>query len=127
MSGLLMNQVHGLGQADFIAALIGPLVSGGASVYQTYSESESSADELEQRQREFASLSKAEQEKTKAATQAALVAQQLAIKRQAAEYDLTLRRSEMRGAWWQENLPWVIGGGVLVALAVTAVATRKRR
>ena len=126
MSGLLMNQVGGLGQADFIAALIGPLVSGGASVYQTYSESESGADELKQRQREFTALSEAEQAKTKAATQSALVAQQLAIRRQAAEYDLTLRRSEMRGAWWQQNLPWVIGGGVLVALAVTAVATRKR-
>jgi hypothetical protein len=122
-----LGQASGLGYADIIAAILGPVVQGGASAYQTYSESEASADELKQRQKEFSSLTKAEQEKRKAAERAAIVQQQLAAKQQQQMHSLSLQRSAMRGAWWQQNLPLVIGGVVLVSLGVAAIATRKKR
>jgi len=112
---LNMNQVGGLGQAGVIAAILGPVVSGGADAFRTYEESRLSKKELKQRQLEFAQMSKLKRDMAEAQSRNALMAQQI-----------SLQKSSMRGAWWQQNLPLIAGGVVLVALAVAAVSVGRR-
>ena len=110
-----MSQLHGLGQAEIIAAILGPVVTGGADIYRTSEESKLSKSELKRRAIEFAQMSQFQKERAEAADQARLVAQHLDMQQRA-----------LRGAWWERNLPLIAGAAVLVALAVTAATTKRR-
>jgi hypothetical protein len=112
---LLMNQLHGLGQAEILAAIIGPLATGGADAYRTYEEGRYSKKELKQRKVEFAQMSQLERERFEAADRARLVAQHTALQQKA-----------LRGAWWERNLPLIVGGSVLAVLAVAAASAGRR-
>lgn len=104
-----------LGYADVIAAIVGPLATGGADAYRTYEEGRYSKKELKQRKVEFAQMSQLEKERFEAEQRAQLVAQHAETQRKA-----------LQGAWWERNLPLIVGGGVLVALALAAAASGRR-
>lgn len=106
---LQMSQLHGLGQAEVVAAILGPLVTGGADVYRTHEEGKYAEAELEQRQKEFEAKSKLQQEQLKAQQRAAIMARHAAI-----------QQSAIRTAWLQRNMPLIIGGGLLLMLGLVA-------
>jgi hypothetical protein len=110
-----MNQLGGLGQAEIVAAILGPVVSGGADIYRTHEESKLSKEELEQRQKEFEAMSKLQQRQLEAAQRAQLLQQHQAMQQQV-----------LRQAWWQRNLPLIAGGTVVVALLIAAGIRRRR-
>jgi hypothetical protein len=51
-----LDGMGALGYAQAIAAIVGPIVGGGADAYRTYSDSKQNRKELKQRQREFQAL-----------------------------------------------------------------------
>lgn len=110
-----MHQVSGLGQAEIVAAIVGPLATGGADAYRTYAESKFSKDELKQRAIEFAQMTQFQKERAEAADQQRIVAQHMAM-----------QKAELQRAWWERNLPLVVGGVVLVALAAAAASAGRR-
>jgi hypothetical protein len=112
---LLLSQLHGLGQAEIIAAIVGPLATGGADAYRTYAEADFSKKELKQRQKEFASMSDLERARFEAANQARIIAQHAAVQQKA-----------IQGAWWERNLPLIVGGTVLAVLAVAAATSGRK-
>ena len=112
---LAMNQLHGLGQAEIVAAILGPVVTGGADIYRTHQEGKISKEELKQRQREFVELSRLQQEQLEARERSDIVRRHSDLQQRA-----------LSSAWWQRNLPLFIGGGLLITLAIAA-ATRGRR
>jgi len=111
-----MNQLHGLGQAEIIAAIIGPLATGGADAYRTYEEGKYSKKELKQRAIEFERMSQFQKERAAAADQARLVSAHMAA-----------QRGALQRAWWERNLPLIVGGTVIAILAVAASKTGRGR
>lgn len=103
-----------LGYADIVAALVGPLVQGGASVYATHEEAKLGKKELKQREQEFAEIAKLQEAQLKAQERLTALSTQA-----------SLRKSLMQQTFLQQNLPWVVGGIAILGLAVvTAAALR---
>ena len=111
-----MNQIQGLGQAEIVAAILGPVVTAGADIYRTREESRFSKSELKQRGKEFAADSELRREQLRAAEIAQIMQQRAAMQSQA-----------LRGAWWQGNLPLIVGGSLLAVLAIAAVGGRRQK
>ncbi len=108
---IALNQLGALGQADVIAAILGPVATGGADIYRTYSDSKQNKDELKQREREFQSLSKLYDR------------QQVAQKQQAAIAAATsLRQSQIRATASSGYAPYVFGAFAIGGLALVAIA-----
>ncbi len=112
---LRMSQLHGLGQAEIVAAILGPVVTGGADIYRTSQESKLRKKELKYQAAEFVERSKFQREQLEAHERAQIIARHSAT-----------QQAALRSAWWDRNLPLVVGGGALIALGLAAVATRKR-
>ena len=113
---LQMSQVHGLGQAEIVAAILGPLVTGGADIYRTSEEGKFSKDQLKQRQREFEASAKFQQEQFEAEERARIMGRHAAV-----------QQSAIRSAWLQQNMPLIIGGGLLIALGLAAALGSRRK
>ncbi len=105
----------GLGQANIVAAIVGPLAVGGADAYRTYAESSQGKKELKQRQREFTALSRLYER------------QQIAAERQQALYAVTsLRRAQISSASQAGYAPYLLGAVAIGGLALVAIAMARR-
>lgn len=123
---LTMNQVPaalgasggpgGLGQAAaVISAITGPLATSGADIFRTYSEQRQSAEELEQRQREFEAVSRLQAQQAAARQRAATIAEIAAI-----------QRARVSGAYQTTYMPYVVGALALGGLALVAVGLLRK-
>lgn len=100
-----------LGQADIVAAVLGPLAVGGADVYRTYTEGEQSKEELEQRQREFEQLSQLYREQ-----------QKMQQKQHALATAAALRQEQVRSSYQAGYMPYLVGAIAIGGLALVAIA-----
>lgn len=96
--------------ADVIAAVLGPLVQGGASIYGTYADSEQNKKELKQREREF---------------QAMLPAWERAQKQSALETVAEVRRAQIAGGYQAVYAPYILAAVVVGGLTLAAIAVSK--
>jgi len=119
MGALTMQELNGLGQAEVIAALVGPLVQGGADIYRTVEESKAAKKELKARQQEALIAQTTERERLAALERQSALATAAAI-----------RQSQASQAFWAQYMPYIFGGVGLLALsfvAVSAVKARKKK
>jgi len=119
MSALTMQELNGLGQGEVIAALVGPLVQGGADIFRTIEESKASKKELKARQQEALIAQTTERERLAALERQGALATAAAI-----------RQSQASQAFWAQYMPYIFGGVGLLALsfvAVSAVKARKKK
>ena len=100
-----------MGQAELIAAALGPLATGGADVYRTYAEGKQGKSELKQRQREFDSLSKL-YEKQQTATE----------RQQAIAAATAVRQAQISGQVQSGYAPYILGAVAIGGLALVAIA-----
>jgi len=104
----------GLGYAQVVSAILGPLVTGGADIYRTSQESKISKDELKQRRREFEAQAQLAQETLEAQERAQLIATHVTLQQKAASQ-----------AWWSQNMPMIVGGVVLLGLGIAVASSGK--
>lgn len=116
MSALTMAELSGLGQAEIIAAIAGPLVTGGADVYRTYSEQKQTKAELRQREKEFKGLLPVIKQQSESQERQAALAAIAAIRQTQAE-----ARAQAEGT------PYLFGAVALGGLALVAIAALSKR
>ena len=110
-------QSPGLGYADIIAAIIGPLAQGGADIYGTTVEAKLAKKELKQRQQEAAAQQEFDREQLKAQE-----------RQRALDQTLSIRQAQIRSAQLAQYMPYVLPAvGILALAVVTAVVVRSGR
>jgi len=101
--------------AALVAAVVGPLATGGADVYKTYADSKQGRSELKQRQREFEATSKLYE------------SQQGSVERQQALATIAAIRGEQSAS---QNLaryaPYLFGAVVIGGLVLVAITVAKK-
>lgn len=109
----------GLGYAQVISAILGPLVEGGAAAYGTYAGSKQAKAELRARKQEFELAQQAEARALKVQQRQFELAQRAAI-----------QQAQIERVSQAQRLPYVtaaIGLGALALVAVAALKGPKRR
>lgn len=108
---LQMSQLGSLGYADVVAAIVGPLATGGADVYRTYEEGRLGRKELKQRKREFKQLSQLYEKQ-----------QEAAERQQALAAAAKIRQEQIRSAQQARVAPYLLGAAAIGGLALIGVA-----
>lgn len=100
----------GLGYAQVIGSILGPLVAGGTDIYRTYTESKQSKEELKARERELQAMLPVLRDQQKQAALQAAVA---------------LRQTQAQAASQASYAPYLLGAVAAVALALVAIAAAR--
>ena len=109
----------GLGYAQVVAAILGPLVEGGASIYSTAAGAKTSKAELKQRKVEFAGQQELNKQALEAQQRQFSLAQRAAI-----------QQAQIAQASAERNAPYivaVVGLAVLGFISASALKPKKKK
>jgi multidrug efflux pump subunit AcrA (membrane-fusion protein) len=110
------GQPSGLGYAAAVAAILGPLVEGGAAIYGTTVQQKQAKSELRQRKVEFAGQQELQKQ---------------AIEAQKAQFSLAQRaaiqQAQINRAYTQRAMPFVVAAVGLAVLGLVSTAAVKSK
>ena len=109
----------GIGYAPAIAAILGPVVEGGAAAYGVYTSGKQGKAELRQRRREYQGQQELQRKAPESQREQFALAQQAAI-----------QQEQIKAAYGGRNWPYImaaIGIAALALISIAAVTKRKRK